>query len=168
MSQVVQRIELTERKPNRISIQNSCMNQTLSPLLKWMSCLGVSAPASDSAISASLACFIRDLINYLLILAFQFFFVVNNCLDIKTVAKLFAKTYSTEAVSWNFIIDTLNLAIYIIFNHSFLLFKTRTKAWKNLSDTFEMPEAVSSSFFDIDSKCRKTQAVLMSYVVFAV
>ena len=160
----------TETPKSERTIEGKCnsiqhLNRALMPLLKWMSSLGI-LPAVDSLAPV---CSIRTLpsvIIFLLVSSTQFFLAVSKCVDAKSETNMFAHKFSTNAISWNIIIDTVNMAIYTIVNTGFLLGLTKTKLWTNLVDSFEM--APKNPSFDIYSKSRKTQIYLMILVVISV
>ena len=52
---------------------------------------------------------------------------------------------STSALSWNFIIDYLNMAIYTIGGRCFLSLVTRPKTWMDLVKSFQLLEENLSS-----------------------
>lgn len=151
-------------------IRNDSLNfvWALKPLTYWMRFLGFRPTVVSSNGNSSYWHWFILILIFLLVLSMHIALVINICLNAKSVATSYINGYPSGAVACNFIIDGLNLSIYIIVNHAFLIFLTRPKNWKVIKQSFQLLEKNSSATLEIYKKCRKTITVLMISVVVTV
>ena len=155
------------KEKHEIRDDSRYLNWALNPLTKLMCCVGLPPPSGLTVSSTStryLIDFIRILI-FFLVFFIQIHLVINICLNSNSVTMSYANGYSSGTVAWNFIIDGCNISFYIVVNHAFLLFLTRPKPWKILTDSIKILEENSTATLEIYKKCRETLTLLMKIVL---
>lgn len=142
------------------------LSWSLEHLNKLLSLIGCSLPAISvgpkSHSSRVLQCFC-----FLLNASFQTWLVVHILVNSKFVSSSYIAEVSTSVVSWNFIIDNVNLAVYAIGGHGFLLFLTRPSVWLSIKDSFKLLEKKSTTI-DVYPKCRRFTIYALIYITLAV
>ena len=132
------------------------LNWSLKPLTLWMNCIGV--PLSPSCWSQ----LIRISVFFLVIFieTMGVFKDIFNARDISL--DYYTDGVSTNTVSLNFIIDSSNFALYVIFGHAVLLTLTQSKSWEKLKHSFHQLEYPNMDFYP------KFRQVVFFYVIYII
>lgn len=139
---------------------------SLKPLTRFMYLIGVPLPLTDDKSSRPW----RKLLTavfFVVVVLIHLWLVVHVSLHARDISVSYASRVSSSATSWNFIIDNLNWAMYIVGGHSFLLFLTKPEIWKDLSDSFKSLEG-NLAKLDIYPQCRRVTVHLLTYNVVSV
>lgn len=164
-----------ESKGSASPIHTPNLKWALQPLINWMCCLGLSPPF-DSTVSSNgqtinsatyYSSHVIRITVFFLVPSIHIWLIINLCLDANAVAMAYTNGYSSGATAWNFIIDAFNFSGYVIVNLVFLIFLTRPKQWKTLTDPFKILEE-NSTHIEIYQKCRKMIIHLMILIVITV
>ena len=160
--QPLQRIQskLRNGKEENISMN---FNWSIQPLARWMCFLGVPPPTNGYN---CFFIFYRPFC-FLLVVLIQSSLVIHIFFNAKSVSREQINGISTTALSWNFIIDNTNFALYAIAGHCFLLQLTRPKTWANLINSLELLEK-NFLLCDIYPKCRQLTINATAYIIASV
>lgn len=129
----------------------------------WLKLIGV-----QSLSVSEVECWSRllNIITFLTVTLIEMTTVVDVVLDITNVSLVYTDGVSTsDALSWNFIIDSLNLAFYVICGYAVLLILTHTNSLKELVNSFRQLEHPN---VDIYPRFRKICAYYTAYIILSV
>lgn len=159
---------MKNKKQSNLSNQNSKtsnLNLSLKAITTWLSFIAIPPPPVSGS-SRQLIQFLR-IFSLLFVLIVHFTLVVHVFLNARNVSLTYTRGISTTASSWNFIIDNINWAMYVVGGHVFLLFLTRPKTWTDLINSFNLLED-NLKTPDILSKCRRVSVQLIVYIICSV
>nr|CAH0103238.1 unnamed protein product [Daphnia galeata] len=118
--------------------------RSLEPVTKLMGLLGIPIPASMEVSSCRLTCHLYSTFCFLTVMSIQSIQVIHiiyNAKDVSMGYCLSGLSSSSSALSWNLIIESLNLALYAVDSHICLLLLTllmRSKTWTDLINSFKL------------------------------
>lgn len=141
------------------------LNWNLEYLNKWMSLIGCSLPTEEKTSKRKLLSGLFKFFWFSYDVIIQMWIVAHIVSNAKFVSATYiTESYSTTVTSWNFIIDNLNLSVYVVFGHGFLLFLTRPSTWLPIKNSFKLLEE-SLATIDIYPKCRRFTVKAIIYIV---
>lgn len=140
------------------------LNSSLDSLRKWMKLIGVPLPPVTGSFNpfSQFIC----AIFFTVVLLIHLWLVFHTSFNARTVSVSYSNGISTTASSWNFIIDSINFAMYVISGHVFMLFLTRPKTWKDLINSLKILE--DQDTINIYRKCRQFTFHAIVYVISSV
>lgn len=151
-------LDLKKSTPTKQVIDNH-LDLSLQHLTRWMGLLGIAPPSS---FNPRFNCFLR-FFSFLLVVSIHIWLVVHISLNARNVSVSYVRQISTTTTSWTFIIDNLNLAMYVVGGHVFLLFLTRPKTWKEFTVSFKLLED-NLSTRNIYLRCRRQTVNAIIYI----
>jgi hypothetical protein len=141
---------------------------SLEPVTKLMGLLGIPIPASMEVSSCRLTCHLYSTFCFLTVMSIQSIQVINIIYNAKDVSMVYCLSgLSSSALSWNLIIESLNLALYAVGSQICLLLLTRSKTWTDLINSFKLLEENLPSN-NIFASCRKFTIKVIIYIFFPV
>ena len=110
---------------------------SLEPITKFMGFVGIYPPTNGRC---SCVKHIHRVFSFLLVASIQPCVVILFFQNKNLISNAYVTGTSTSALSWNFIIDYLNMVIYTIGGRCFLSLVTRPKTWMDLVKSFQLLE----------------------------
>ena len=138
---------------------------SLEPIVKIMGLTGISSPIIDGHFSWFTH--FKRAFSFLLVASIQSSLVIHIFLNARNVSNSYIAGISTTALSWNFIIDNLNVAFYTMGGNYFLLMLTRPKTWIKLVKSFKQLE-MNLPAPEIYPECRKVGVKSIVYITISV
>lgn len=137
-------------------------NWALDHLEKWMWFVGV-APQRVGKRCTLLNDFVCG-VRFLVVIVILSSLVLHSVFNARSVTETYVNDIS-NTLSWNFIIDNLTYATYVIGVNGFLIYLTRSKTWAKLVSSFTTLEETLSPTFNIYKKCRKFSIYVILYTI---
>lgn len=141
------------------------LNSSIEPLRRWMCLIGVYPPPVNGFCCGLY--YFYQAFCFLLVVLIQSSTVIHIFRNARTVSSAQINVNSTTALSWNFIIDNTNFALYAITGHGFLLLLTRPRMWTDLINSFELLDKNLPSL-DIYPRCRQLTFIAIVYIIASV
>ena len=140
---------------------------SLKPVTKLMGLLGIPIPSSMEISSCRLTCHLYRIFCFFTVMLIQSIQVIHIIYNVKDVSMGYLNGLSSSALSWNFIIENINLALYSVGSHICLLLLTRSKTWTDLMDSFKLLDEnlLNNNLF---ASYRKLSIKVIIYTIFPV
>ncbi len=139
---------------------------SLEPIARWMCLIGIPLPIDG----LGCCCLGRFYTTFCFLLAVlvQLWLVIHTIQNAKYVANSYITGISTSTLTWNFIIDNVNLAFYTIGGHSFLLMITQSKVWMDIVNSFKLLDENLPTSSDIYPQSRRVGGKAIIFIVASV
>ncbi len=163
----VQPTQSTNLESNRVELgQRSSFHWSLEPMTKWMCLMGI--PISIDGSSCQLSCSrLNRAFCFLVVLFIHSSQTIHMLFNAESIANSYITGTSSTALSWNFCIESLIIAVYAIGGHISLLLVTRSETWMDLVHSFKLLEENLPSS-DIYPACRKLANKTIIYAISSV
>jgi hypothetical protein len=141
---------------------------SLEPVTKLMGLLGIPIPSSMEVSSCRLTGHLYRIFCFLTVMLIQSIQVIHIIYNVKDVSMGYLNGLSSSALSWNFIIENINLALYSVGSHICLLLLTRLKTWTDIIDSFKLLDEnlLNNNVFAYSH--RKLSIKILIYFIFPV
>lgn len=140
------------------------LNWSLKPLTLWMRCLGFSFP-SDPGFTISCWSQLVRVSIFFIVTSIELGSLVNFIVNISHVSLDYTDGVATDALAWNVIIDSSNLALYVISGNALLLILTQPTSWADLNNSLHQLEHHTLKFYP---KFRKIAVFFIMYIITSV
>ena len=165
----IQPIRLNESEQDtRIATEHRKILWSLEPLTRWMCLMGIPIPPSVEVSNCRLTCRLYRIFCFLMVLLIQSSQSIHIFYNAENVSMAYMSGLATSALSWNFVIENLYLAVYTVGSHICLLSLTRSKTWTDLIDSFALLEESMPCFDSLFFSCRKIAIKIIIYIIFSV
>ena len=141
---------------------------SLEPVTKLMGLLGIPIPSSMEVSSCRLTCHLYCIFCFLTVMLIQSIQVIHIIYNVKDVSMGYLNGLSSSALSWNFIIENINLALYSVGSHICLLLLTRSKTWTDIIDSFKLLDENLPNNNLFAYSHRKLSIKILIYIIFPV
>jgi hypothetical protein len=150
----------------KLGQRRSLFHWSLEPMTKWMCLMGI--PISINRSSCQLSCCrFNRIFCFLVVFFIHSSQIIHMLLNAKSIANSYITGTSSRALSWNFIIESVIVAVYAIGGHISLLLVTRSETWMDLVHSFKLLEENLTSS-DVYSACRKLAIKTIIYIISSV
>ena len=140
---------------------------SLEPITRLMCLMGV--PLSiDGSICRKNCCRLNRNFCFSLVLFIHSSQMIHMFLNAKSIANSYITGTSSSALSWNFIIESVIVALYAVGGHLSLLLLTRSVTWIDLINSFKRLEENLPFSDDIYPACRQLATKTLIYIISSV
>jgi hypothetical protein len=152
---------------DKIRQSNISFYWSLEPITRWMCLMGI--PLSiDGSICRPSCCRLNRNFCFFLVLFIHSSQMIHMFFNAESIAASYITGPTSSALSWNFIIESVIVAIYAVGGHFSLLILTQSVTWMDLINTFKRLEENLPFSDDIYPACRQLATKTLIYIISSV